>query len=301
MLSTAVVGLTLVSNTEDEVLPAWQPGAHIDIQCGTEHRRQYSLCGDPSDATSYRVAVLREGGGRGGSLYVHDRIEAGDALHVSAPRNSFTLEPAARYLFIAGGIGVTPLLPMSAAVDRQGKDWTLVYGGRTRSSMAFVEDLARHGDHVRIHPQDEQGLLPLDELLSTPVEGTAIYCCGPSPLLDAVAAMSSHWPAGSLHVEHFSPKPLDAETERGFEVELARSGGSYHVPHDKTILEVLAEAGVEISSSCEVGTCGTCELTILEGTPDHRDSVLTPEERAEGTFIMPCVSRALSERLVLDL
>ncbi|WP_018634953.1 PDR/VanB family oxidoreductase [Parafrankia elaeagni] len=296
-VSDDVVQLTLTGATP---LPPWEPGAHIDVECG-EHRRQYSLCGNPHARDHYRIAVLREPRGRGGSAYLHDCVSTTDRLQVSLPRNTFALVPAGRYVFIAGGIGITPILPMVAEAERQGAEWTLMYGGRTRAAMAFLDELAAYGDRVTIHPQDEAGLLPVTDLLAEPVAGTRVYCCGPAPLLDAVVRLSSGWPAGSLHVEHFSPTELDAEAERGFDVRLAGSGATHHVPSDRTILEVLAEAGVPVGSSCEVGNCGTCETVVLEGVPDHRDAVLTPDERAEGRYMMLCVSRSLSDTLVLDI
>ena len=298
-LSADVVGITLTGNGS-EPLPRWEAGAHIDVQCG-EIRRQYSLCGNADDRQRYQIAVLREPDSRGGSAYLHDMLEPSDVLCVSRPRNAFALAPASRYVFVAGGIGITPILPMLAEAERRGADWTLHYGGRTRASMAFVADLPRHGDRVKIYPQDEVGRIPLAEILREPGPDSKIYCCGPAPLLDAVASASEHWPDGSLHVERFSPVELDAETEHGFDVRLASSGGTYHVPCDRTILAVLAEAGVDVASSCEVGTCGTCEAAVLEGVPDHRDSALTPRERNEGRYMMLCVSRCHSDTLVLDL
>jgi ferredoxin-NADP reductase len=298
-LSTDVVGITLAGAGAEPLLP-WEAGAHIDVQCG-DLRRQYSLCGDPDDRQRYQIAVLREPDGRGGSTYLHDTLEPSDILWVSRPRNTFALESASRYVFIAGGIGITPILPMLAEAERRGADWMLHYGGRTRAGMAFVAELGRHGNRVRIYPQEEVGRIPLADALGKPDRDTKIYCCGPMPLLDAVAGVSEHWPDGSLHVERFSRVALDTDTERGFDVRLASSGGTYHVPRDRTILEVLTDAGVDVVSSCEVGTCGTCEATVLEGVPDHRDSVLTPQERKEGQYMMLCVSRCLSDTLALDL
>ncbi|ADJ45890.1 phthalate 4,5-dioxygenase reductase subunit [Amycolatopsis mediterranei S699] len=293
-LADGVVRLTLRA-PGGGLLPPWEPGAHIDLVL-PGGARQYSLCGDPADRSAYVVAVLREADGRGGSAYVHDSLADGDLLQVDGPRNHFTLVDAERYLFIAGGIGITPILPMLDQVTAAGRDWQLVYGGRTRASMAFTEELTRHGDRVLFRPQDEHGLLDLPTLLAAAQPGTAVYCCGPEPLLAAVEALE---PA-DLHVERFTAR-LDESPRAAFEVELAGSGRVLPVPADRSILEVVEEAGVTVLSSCREGTCGTCETGVLGGTPDHRDSVLTADERLENEVMMLCVSRACSPRLVLDL
>ncbi len=289
-VADGVIALTL-REPGGAPLPEWTPGAHVDLALRPDLVRQYSLCGDPADRSEWRLAVLREPAGRGGSAYVHDVLSVGDTVRVSAPRNNFPLVAAERYLFVAGGVGITPLLPMIAEVDRRGADWRLRYGGRTRASMAFAADLAAHGDRVRVLPQDETGLLDLSEVDS----GAAVYCCGPEPLL---AAVEQRCPPGLLHVERFSPKPVCGVP---FEVELARSGRTLTVPADRSILETVTEAGVPVLSSCQEGTCGTCETEVLAGTPEHRDSLLTGDERAAGETMMICVSRAAGGRLVLDL
>ncbi|MDX3194888.1 PDR/VanB family oxidoreductase [Streptomyces sp. MN03-5084-2B] len=293
-LADGVVRLTLRA-PDGGLLPPWEAGAHIDLVL-PGFVRQYSLCGDPSDTSAYVVAVLREPDGRGGSAYVHDSLSTGDRVPVEGPRNHFALVEAERYLFIAGGIGITPILPMLARVARSGRDWQLVYGGRTSSSMAFTAELASHGDRVTFRPQDEHGLLDLPALLAAARPGTAVYCCGPEPLLAAVEALG---PA-DLHVERFTPV-VDLGERTAFEVELAASGRVLPVPADRSILEVVEEAGVTVLSSCREGTCGTCETGVLGGEPDHRDSVLTADERLENEVMMLCVSRACSARLVLDL
>ena len=301
-VADGVVTLTLRGPDGGE-LPSWTPGAHLDLLLGNGLTRQYSLCGDPADRTRLRVAVLREPAGRGGSAYVHDSLSVGDRVRTAGPRNHFPLVEARRYLFIAGGIGITPLLPMLAELSSAGADWTLLYGGRTRNSMAFRMELAdRYGAKVQLHPQDETGLLDLPAYLGAPQEGTAIYCCGPEPLLAAVERHGAGWPAGTLHVERFTPKPDAGAGDRTeFEVELKQSGLTLTVPAQESILEVVERAGVAVLSSCQEGTCGTCETVVLDGVPDHRDSVLTDAERAVGDAMMICVSRACSQRLVLDL
>ncbi|MGW7053511.1 PDR/VanB family oxidoreductase [Streptomyces sp. NPDC054887] len=301
-LAEGVVRLSL-AHPFGERLPAWSPGAHVDLVLGPDLVRQYSLCGDPWDTSLLQVAVLREPRSRGGSLAVHDTLAEGDTVRVRGPRNHFPLVDAPHYLFIAGGIGITPLLPMIAAAERRGADWRLVYGGRSRATMAFAGQLAEHHPRrVALHPQDETGLLDLDGLLGSPAPGTLVYCCGPEPLLDAVERRCAAWPEGTLHMERFTPKSREDEApSASFEVELSRSGITVTVPPDKTVLQTVEEAGVQILSSCQEGTCGTCETPVVEGVVDHRDSLLTPAEQARNDTMFICVSRAACPRLVLDL
>ncbi len=284
-------------------LPRWTPGAHIDLLLPGDVVRQYSLCGDPAERALWRIAVLREPAGRGGSALVHDRLVPGTAVTVRGPRNHFPLQPAARYLFIAGGIGITPLLPMIAAADAAGAQWSLLYGGRTAASMAFARELgATHGDRVTLCPQDEHGLLDLESALAEATPDTLVYCCGPAPLLDAVERRCAGRPPGTLRVERFTPKDAgDPVLTGSFEIELAVSGLTRTVPPDRSILDVLEEAGVQVLTSCREGTCGTCETGVLAGAVDHRDSLLTPEEKEEGDTMLICVSRAACPKLVLDL
>ncbi|MBD9729014.1 PDR/VanB family oxidoreductase [Streptomyces caniscabiei] len=300
-LAEGVVLLTL-RHTEGRPLPQWQPGSHIDLILRADLVRQYSLCGDPSDRSRFQVAVLREPESRGGSSHVHDVLTEGESVRVRGPRNHFPLVKAKNYLFIAGGIGITPILPMLAAVNATRADWRLVYGGRTRASMAFGETLRRaYGERVNLRPQDEYGLLDLASLLGRPQRKTAVYSCGPEPLLAAVEAGCEKWPSGSLHLERFAPKQdLAAGPRSSFEVELAQSGRKLLVSEDMTVLEAVEAAGVPVLTSCEEGICGTCETKVLSGEIDHRDSVLTEQERAAGDTMMICVSRAKSARLVLD-
>jgi ferredoxin-NADP reductase len=296
-----VLMLTL-ADPAGEPLPRWRPGAHVDLILEPGMARQYSLCGDPADRGQWRIAVLREPAGRGGSAYVHDKLTEGTVLRADGPRNHFPLLPARRYLFVAGGIGITPLLPMIAAADAAGAGWSLTYGGRSRRSMAFAGELtARYPGRVAIQPQDETGLLDLDALLATPEPGTLVYCCGPEPLLAAVEERCAGWPAGALRVERFAPRPDRGGPGSAFTVELARSAVSLSVAADCSILRSLEAAGIQVLSSCTEGTCGTCETAVLAGLPDHRDSVLSPAEQAANDVMMICVSRSRTPKLVLDL
>jgi ferredoxin-NADP reductase len=296
-----VVVLDLVDPSAAD-LPAWAPGAHLDLELAGL-TRQYSLCGDPSDRSSWRIAVLREPESRGGSRHVHEALAEGVDVHVRGPRNHFPLVPAPGYVFIAGGIGITPILPMIHAADAAGADWELHYGGRSRRSMAFLEQLAdATGNRVTLHPQDEVGLIDLPGILGVPRPGTLVYACGPEPLLDAVEKHCADWPDDALRVERFSPRDVGEPVITGFfEVELAGRGITLKVPPDKSILEVVEEAGVAVLSSCQEGTCGTCETAVLEGEVDHRDSLLTPSEQDANDTMFICVSRAACPRLVLDL
>ena len=284
-------------------LPVWTPGAHTDLLIGDGLVRQYSLCGDPADRRRWQVAVLLEPRSRGGSRFVHAELAEGATLRVRGPRNHFVLAPAKRYLFVAGGIGITPILPMVAAAEAEGAQWRLAYGGRTRASMAFRTELTqRYGERVDIRPQDETGLLDLAGLLGSADSETLVYCCGPEPLLAAVEAACGHWPFGALHVERFSPKKIaEPVRQESFEVELAKSGMVLTVLPGRSVLEVVEEAGVTVLSSCTQGTCGTCETTVLAGVPEHHDSLLSADERAANDTMFICVSRSCSPRLVLEL
>ncbi|MDP9847897.1 PDR/VanB family oxidoreductase [Streptosporangium lutulentum] len=295
LIADGVVSLTLRA-AGGEPLPRWQPGAHIDLLLGdTGLVRQYSLCGDPADTTVWRVAVLREPDGRGGSAWVHDRLDVGTEMSARGPRNHFPFTGGQRCLFIAGGIGITPLLPMVEAADRAGTEWRLIYGGRSRASMAFLGELARYGDRVTVRPQDETGLLDLDDLFREPHE--LVYSCGPEPLL---AAVEERCTGGTLRVERFTPTSIEGP-ETAFEVELAQSGLTVSVPPGTSVLDAVTAAGVQVLSSCGEGTCGTCETVVLDGVPEHRDSILTEEEREAADYMMICVSRSRTPRLVLEL
>jgi ferredoxin-NADP reductase len=301
-----VVGLTL-EHPEGGVLPAWTPGAHVDVTLPSGLIRQYSLCGDPSTASRYRIAVLREEVSRGGSEEVHDAVPVGTTLSLRGPRNHFPLVDAPDYLFIAGGVGITPILAMVREIASRGKPWRLVYGGRRRASMAFVNELAAvPGGAVEIVPEDEVGRPDIAAFLGARTPETAVYCCGPEGLLRAVEENCDRLGiSGWLHVERFGansavPTP-EATGESSFEVHLAQSDLTLVVPPDRSLLSVVRDVLPDVAFSCEEGTCGTCETGVLEGLPDHRDQVLTDEEREAGDTMMICVGRSLSPRLVLNL
>jgi ferredoxin-NADP reductase len=287
---------------DGSVLPRWQPGAHIDLELNGGLVRQYSLCGDPQDRERWQLAVLRETSSRGGSRWVHDVLEVGATLRAIGPRNRFMFEPAARYLFIAGGVGITPIMPMAAAAERARAEWTLVYGGRSRTSMAYAAELSeRYGDRVRLFPEDECGLLDLDVLVPDPDGSTLVYCCGPRGLLDAIERRASDWPKGDLRIERFAAVDPGTVADQPFEIELLSARRRLTVEAGQSVLDTLRRHGIEVPSSCEEGVCGTCLTRVLSGVVDHRDAVLSKEERSAHRIMALCVSRAANGPLVLDL
>ncbi|MGU3437678.1 cytochrome P450/oxidoreductase [Actinomycetes bacterium M1A6_2h] len=302
VVAEGVVELTL-TDPASGALPSWSPGAHVELAVRPGLTRHYSLCGDPADTSSWTVAVLREPNGRGGSSHVHDHLFEDATVEVRGPLNHFALVASPNYLFVAGGIGITPIRPMIAAAEAAGAGWNLVYVGRSRSTMAFLDELA--GDHrVTVWAKDERGdRFDLDTVLGSPGPDTLVYCCGPDVLLDAVEDACEAWPAGSLHVERFAAKTVDAPENAldSFDVECARSGVTVTVPDGTTIFDAVEKAGAVVMGSCMEGICGTCEADVLDGTPDHRDSVLSRAERERGDTVMMCVSRSLTPKLVLDL
>lgn len=302
-LADDVVGLALEDAAGGE-LAGWNPGAHIDLLLSESLVRQYSLCSSPGDRRQWRVGVLLDHNGRGGSKAVH-ALREGTTIKVRGPRNHFPLLHSRRYQFIAGGIGITPIIPMIEAAEAEGAEWHLMYGGRQRSSMAFVDYLSKYDDHVDIWPQDEKGILDLASILGTSRDDTLVYCCGPEALLNAVEQACAAWPKGALHIERFAAKPVDEaaseDSLENFEVVCQRSGITIDVGPQETILDAVRAKGISMLASCMEGICGTCETPVLEGVPDHRDSVLNDDEKAANDCLMVCVSRSKTERLVLDL
>lgn len=280
-------------------LPRWEPGAHVDVVIGDGVLRQYSLCG-PADAPTWTIAVRVLQDGLGGSLRMA-ALSAGDHVTVSEPRNHFELVDAARYVFVAGGIGITPILPMVRAAACRGDAWSLAYGGRSESLMPYLAELRElPGGDLDVWTDDVRGPIDVRSLLEAPSDDTAIYCCGPEPLLAAIESAVTGWPEGSLHVERFTPRPVDTSDVHEFAVELARSGVTLTVRGDRSILDTMSDAGIAAPFSCGEGVCGTCETRVLAGAVDHRDSILTPAEQAANDTMMVCVSRARDGRLTLD-
>lgn len=292
----------ILESATGESLPSWTPGSHIDLATPAGPVRQYSLCSSPDELRSYRIAVERRIDSRGGSVSAHDDLHVGGEAWISPPRNHFALTRALEYVFVAAGIGITPILSLCDEADRAGRPWRLVYVGRTRPEMAYADEVVdRHPGRVSIHESRSRGRLILtDELHGLP-RGTAVYACGPPTLLDAVADACAPQPAVDSFSERFTASVhADAPNEE-FELSLALSGLTVTVPIDRTILDVLDERGVVAPSSCREGMCGTCETGVVSGEVDHRDAILSPEERSENESMMICVSRCTSGRLVLEL
>jgi ferredoxin-NADP reductase/DMSO/TMAO reductase YedYZ heme-binding membrane subunit len=292
--------LSLRLNSPDgKPLPRWEPGAHIELALPSGRRRQYSLCGDPDDTHSYRIAILQVPGGRGGSVEVHTDARAGQLIAVQGPRNHFPLVPSPAYLFIAGGIGITAMIAMVARVAAAGSEWKLVYAGRRRASMAFLDEIRALGpDRVEVMPADECGRPDLDAIIGAVPTGTAVYCCGPDRMLDAVQERVATRPDLRLHSEPFAGTA--ARGGAALYVELRRTGRIVNVPTDRSVLQAIRDVTPAVSTGCEQGVCGACRTAVLAGEPDHRDRLLSSAERAAGAMLI-CVSRARSERLTLDL
>ncbi|MFJ2931613.1 PDR/VanB family oxidoreductase [Streptomyces sp. NPDC087219] len=287
-----------LTHPDGKPLPAWTPGAHIDVHIGGLIR-QYSLCGDPQDQNAYRIGVLNEPSSRGGSRFVHTQLRPGQSVTVSAPRNHFALEDAASYVFVAGGIGITPLLAMAREAARRGAEWRMIYGGRSRTSMAFTAELALLAGEMTLVPQDELGHIDLDAVLGGLPDGALVYSCGPEPLL---AAVEQRCPEGRLRLERFAAPTVERTGDDAeFEVECRASGLTLRVDAHTSVLDAVENAGIDVDSSCRDGICGSCETRVLDGTPDHRDFLLSEAERTAGATMMICVSRCASGRLVLDL
>ncbi len=283
-------------------LPAWEPGAHVDVLLPNGVERQYSLCSDPADPRGWEIAVLREDVSRGGSRWIHRELRPGAVLKVSAPLNHFAFDPAVPAVFVAGGIGITPLLPMIRAAREAGIDWRLAYLGRERATMAFLDTDLLQDPRVEVFPSSEDGRLDVAGWIGQPTGAERVYACGPEALLDALEALSADWLPGTLRVERFQARNFaDLGEGEAFEVEARASGLKLTVEAGCSILEMLEQAGIPVPSSCLEGVCGTCETDIVDGEAEHRDSILSPEERASNETMMICVSRARTPALVLDI
>jgi len=287
-------------------LPSWEPGAHVNLTLPSGLRRPYSLCGAVGDRSAWTIAVHRDPDGRGGSREIHETALVGRELAVDGPVNRFPLVPAAGYLFLAGGIGVTPLLPMVRELAAGALPWRLVLGARARSRLAYADELtALGGPRVLLVPQDEAGLPDLAAELGAAPPDHVVYACGPAPMLDAVTTLCrTAVPERPVHVERFAAPDTRSEVtspDGDFDVVLRRSGLRLTVPAHRSVLDVVRERQPDVPYSCEEGYCGTCETPVLAGSPDHRDTVLEPSERATATTMMICVSRSTSPVLELDL
>lgn len=286
------------------LVPSWTPGSHIDLDCGGVSR-QYSLCGDFADRGGLEIAVLREPESRGGSRFVHERLDVGSEVSVRGPRNHFRLDPDARsHVFIAGGIGVTPIVALASQARRSGAAYEIHYAGRSRATMAFLDDLQReHGDRFHAYPSNEGIRLDLDSVAGAPRVGATVYACGPERLLDALGDAMAAWPEEALRKEHFTSTVgvLRPEDEHEFELVLRDSGLALTVPPDRTVLQVLRAANIDVQSDCEEGLCGSCEVRVVSGQVDHRDVVLSSTERKSQQSMMTCCSRAVTGRLEIAL
>jgi len=302
-----IVTLELVA-TDGKALPAFSAGSHVDVMLPGGMTRQYSLCNDPQETHRYLIGVLRDPASRGGSQAVHELVQEGDVLQISAPKNHFGLaHEAKKSLLLAGGIGVTPILCMAERLAITGAEFAMHYATRSPARTAFRERIAAasFAGKVQFHFDDGEAAqkLNLAQLLARPEAGTHLYVCGPKGFMDAVlnTARDHGWPQAQLHYEFFGAEVAKSDRDASFEIKLASSGRIVMVPKDKTVTQALAEAGVEIMMSCEQGVCGTCLTRVLEGVPDHKDSYLTPEEQAANDQFLPCCSRAKTPQLVLDL
>jgi vanillate O-demethylase ferredoxin subunit len=289
-------------------LPAFSAGAHVDVDVGNGLTRQYSLCNDPAESHRYQIAVLRDPATRGGSAGMHDRMNEGDLVTISAPKNHFPLAHEARKsLLLAGGIGITPILCMAERLAVTGADFEMHYCTRSQDRTAFHDRIrgSRYAPRVQFHFDDGDAAQKFDiaARLATPEPGTHLYVCGPKGFMDAVLATARDrgWPQAQLHYEFFSADVAPSAADESFEVQVASSGRIVVVPKDKTVVQALADAGIEVQTSCEQGVCGTCITRVLEGVPDHKDLYFTPEEQAKNDQFTPCCSRSKSARLVLDL
>lgn len=293
---------------EGAALPAFTAGAHIDVHLPGGLVRQYSLCNAPGETHRYQIAVLRDAASRGGSAAVHDQVVEGDTLTISAPRNLFALDAQApHHLLLAGGIGITPLLAMAEQLWATGQSFSLHHCSRSRERTAFLSRLAQAPYAAQVHHHWGGGATPqrldLPTTLARAPAGTHLYVCGPQGFMDAAlsAGRAAGWAEDRLHREYFGARPVQPDAGGSFELEIASSGQIIVVRADQTALAALHAAGVDIPMSCEQGVCGTCLTRVKAGTPDHRDQYLEPHEQAAHDQFLPCCSRAVSPRLVLDL
>lgn len=300
--STSVTEFVL-ERDDQRRLPDWAPGAHIDVVLPSGTLRQYSLCGDRWAPHQYRIAVQREPDGTGGSVELHDEAQVGDTIRFGGPRNNFRFAPAQDYRFIAGGIGITAVLPMIDQANQLDLEWKLLYLGRAADRMAYRELAERYPDRITMHTSQTNGRASICEWLGDDLtEDTMVYACGPESLLESLREACGELPAEALRTERFTNTMANTTvSDEPYEIELKRSGRTIAAPGASPVVDVLADAGVDVITSCAKGVCGTCEIEVLSGEIDHRDAILDDQERAANTCMFPCVSRSFSQRLVLDL
>jgi ferredoxin-NADP reductase len=283
-------------------LPGAEPGAHIGIILPNGVERQYSLVHAGPLLSDYTVGVKRDANSRGGSLYMHDQLRVGSKVSIVPPRNNFPLKQDAELVvLLAGGIGITPIYCMAKHLIAAGRPWQLYYSCRSRMDTAFLDELSQHSQ-VHFHFDDEESgrFLNVAAIVEKIPSNAHLYCCGPAPMLAAFEAATAHWPPEQVHVEYFTPK-FAAAQEGGYIVELARAKRELTIPPGKSILQAVREAGIQVPHSCEEGVCGACETRVISGIPDHRDTILTEQERKENATMMICCSGSKSPRLVLDI
>jgi ferredoxin-NADP reductase len=321
-LAEGVIGLDFAApepgGASAPELPSWTPGSHLTLHLAEGLSREYSLCGDPADRTRYTVAVQRDAASRGGSTHVHDRLRVGEIIDVDGPRNNFALDDdAPAYVLVAGGIGITPIRAMARELARRGARWRLLYCGRTRDRMAFLDGLTALGAEtgtpgdpaaddgwstVTFHVDEEAGSpADLAAYLAAAPADALVYACGPEPLLDALTSLTAGTGRDRLRLERFRPpeRTVPASAETGFDV--VCSAGRFSVSPGASVLQTLLDAGLDLPFSCQEGICGSCETGVVSGTPDHRDFLLSDEEKEAGTTMLLCVSRCYTSQLVLDL
>lgn len=299
-----IVALVLAPLPGEGALPAFEAGAHVDVQLPGGLVRQYSLCGEAGRCDRYQIAVLLEPDGRGGSRAVHETVAVGDTIGISPPRNLFPLVPGQPALLFAGGIGITPILAMAETLAASGIDFAAHYCTRSAARMAFAGRIAQGGLGDRFVPHFDdrpETRLDMPAILAATPRDRHLYVCGPNGFMAHVldAARAAHWPEAQLHWEHFAPAATDGEA--GFEIEIAATGQVIAVPGGSTALDALIAAGFDIPRSCEVGICGSCLTPVLSGVPDHRDMYLSPAERAANDCFTPCCSRAATPRLTVQI
>ncbi|CAE6791814.1 Carnitine monooxygenase reductase subunit [Paraburkholderia domus] len=303
------IRLLKLAPQDGSMLPAWEPGSHIDLHLGQGITRQYSLCGSYADTSTYEVAVKREAESRGGSKIVHEALRVGSELTISAPRNHFTMsDEAGHSLLVAGGIGITPIISMARQFHDRDHTFELLYFTRSETHTAFRDELANgplNASCRLLFGQERDAVEEtLDNALRKRRDGGHLYLCGPQPFMDTVRMVAARhgWPDDAVHLEYFAAAPSsDTEPKTSFDLKLARSDKTFTIPADRTIVDVLREHGTDVETSCEQGVCGTCVVKVLEGSPDHRDCFLTAQEHARGDCMAVCVSRSHSKLLVVDL